>query len=200
MPSITTVPGNLAASILVAFVCVLIAACGGGGGGGGGSAPPLSPPGTLSYPSPQVYTVGDAITPLAPTITGMVSGYSVSPALPAGLALNATSGQITGTPTATTPSANYTVTASNSGGSSSFTLTISVNLAAPSGLSYASPQIFYRGVEIATLSPTVQGTVTGYSVAPALPAGLSLNPNSGQLSGTPTALSPAAFYTIKAQN
>lgn len=199
MPSITTVPGNLAAGFLVAFVSVLIAACG-GGGGGGGSAPPPSPPGTLSYASPQVYTAGVAITPLAPTITGTVSGYSVSPALPAGLALNATSGQITGTPTATTPSANYTITASNSGGSSSFTLTISVNLAAPSGLSYASPQTFYRGVAIATLSPTVQGTVTGYSVAPALPAGLSLDPNSGQLSGTPTALSPAAFYTIKAQN
>src|ERR1700730_8607973 len=127
MPSITTVPRNLAASFLVAFVCVLIAACG-GGGGGGGSAPPLSPPGALSYASPQVYTVGVAITPLAPTITGMVSGYSVSPALPAGLALNATSGQITGTPTAPTPSANYTITAGNSGGSSSFTLAISVNL------------------------------------------------------------------------
>ena len=69
MASITTVPRNLAASFLVAFVCVLIAACG-GGGGGGGSPPPVSPPGTLSYVSPQVYAVGVAITPLAPTITG----------------------------------------------------------------------------------------------------------------------------------
>jgi hypothetical protein len=199
MPSITTAPRNLAASFLVAFVCVLIAACG-GGGGGGGSPPPVSPPGPLSYVSPQVYAVGVAIIPLAPTITGTVSGYSVSPALPAGLALDAKSGQITGTATLVTSTANYAITASNSGGSSSFTLTISVNLAAPSGLAYPSPQTFFRGVAIATLIPAVQGTVAGYSVVPALPAGLSMDPTSGQLSGTPTAISPAAVYTITAQN
>jgi hypothetical protein len=48
MPSITTVPRNLAASFLVAFVCVLIAACGGGGGGSGSA--PLSPPGASWNP------------------------------------------------------------------------------------------------------------------------------------------------------
>ncbi len=199
MRSITTVPRNVAASFFVAFVCVLTAACG-GGGGGGSSAPPVGPPGTMSYASPQVYTVGVAITPLAPSITGTVSGYSVSPALPAGLALDAKSGQIAGTPTSTTSTANYTIAANNSGGSSSFALTISVNLAAPSGLAYPSPQTFFRGVAIATLIPAVQGKVAGYSVVPALPAGLSLDPSSGQLSGTPTALTPAAFYTITAQN
>jgi hypothetical protein len=200
MPSITTVPRNLAARSLVAFVCVLIAACGGGGGGSNSAPPPVSPPGALSYAGPQVYTVGVAITPLAPTVTGTVSGYAVSPALPPGLSLDAKSGQITGTPTSATTTANYTITASNSGGSSSFPLTISVNLAAPSGLAYPNPQTFFRGVAIATLIPAVQGTVAGYSVVPALPAGLSLDPISGQLSGTPTALSSAAFYAITAQN
>jgi hypothetical protein len=134
MPSITIVARNLAARFLVAFVCVLIAACGGGGGGSSSPPPPVSPPGALSYATPQVYTVGVAITPLAPTIMGTVSGYAVSPALPAGLELDAKSGQITGTPTSATTTTNYTFTASNSGGSSSFPLTISVNLAAPSGL------------------------------------------------------------------
>ena len=197
MQSIMTVPHKFAASLFVSFFSLLTAAC---GGGGGSSAPPPSPPGSLSYSSPQVYTVGVAITPLSPTVTGTVSGYSVSPALPAGIALDAKSGQISGTPTAAASTANYTITASNSGGSSSFALTISVNLAAPSGLAYPNPQTFYRGVAIANVIPSVQGTVAIYSVVPALPAGVSLDPTSGQLSGTPTALSPAAFYTITAQN
>lgn len=66
----------------------------------------------LSYSSPRVYTVGVTIGTLLPKISGSVSSYSVSPALPAGLALDATSGQITGTPTASGAAANYTVTAS----------------------------------------------------------------------------------------
>lgn len=202
MRSTMAVSRNFAASALISFVYVLIAACGGGGGGNNAAAPPVppAPPGTLSYSSPQVYTVGVAITPLAPSILGTVSGYSVSPALPAGLALDAKSGQITGTPTSPASTANYTITASSSGGSSSFTLTISVNLAAPSGLAYPSPQIFFRGVAIVSLSPAIVGMVVNYSVVPALPPGLSLDPISGQLSGTPTALSPTAFYAITAQN
>lgn len=45
---------------------------------------------------------------------------------------------------------------------------------------------------------TVSPLVTGFSVAPALPAGLSLDPGSGVISGAPTALSPAQDYTITA--
>ena len=41
--------------------------------------------------------------------------------------------------------------------------------------------------------------VYGYSISPALPAGLSLNFISGEISGTPTALSTNTTYTITAQ-
>ena len=54
-----------------------------------------------------------------------LTGYSVSPALPAGLVLNA-DGSITGTPTALSPATNYTITATNAGGSSSYTISIAV--------------------------------------------------------------------------
>ncbi|MGC4040843.1 MAG: T9SS type A sorting domain-containing protein [Flavobacterium sp.] len=40
----------------------------------------------------------------------------------------------------------------------------------------------------------------GYSVSPGLPAGLSLNENTGTISGTPTVISPATDYTITASN
>src|ERR1700761_9310832 len=92
----------------VAIVCgsLSLGACGGGGGSGTSTAPPATPPppagvtapSALTYPSPPVFTVGQAITPLTPTVTGTVSSYAVSPGLPAGLALDATSGVISGTP------------------------------------------------------------------------------------------------------
>ena len=43
------------------------------------------------------------------------------------------------------------------------------------------------------------GTVT-YSVAPTLPAGLSINPANGTISGTPTAATPSNTYTVTATN
>jgi hypothetical protein len=71
---------------------------------------------------------------------------------------------------------------------------------APSGLSYTSPTIVSQGVAMTALSPTVTGTVTSYSVSPALPAGISLNTTSGQISGIPTATAPQATYKITAAN
>jgi YVTN family beta-propeller protein len=64
---------------------------------------------------------------LSPTVTGTVTSYVVSPALPAGLALNSSTGVISGTPTTVTPAATYTVTASNSAGNTSFGLNLSVD-------------------------------------------------------------------------
>jgi len=80
----------------------------------------------LSYASPQSYTVGTAITSLDPIVTGTVASYSVAPALPAGLALDASTGRISGTPTAAERERAYTVTASNATGNTTFALTLSV--------------------------------------------------------------------------
>ena len=79
-----------------------------------------------------------------PTTTGgAVALYSVSPALPAGLSLSTTTGAISGTPTAVTATASYTVTASNSAGSTTTSLSITVNDQPPSGLSYSNPTAVY---------------------------------------------------------
>src|SRR5687767_9250174 len=91
----------------------LIAACGGGGGGGGGgpggSQATTAPPTSLSYSSPAGFVVGQPVAQLVPTVTGTVSGYSVSPTLPVGLTLNATTGVISGTPTAVHATTLYVV-------------------------------------------------------------------------------------------
>ncbi|MBS1799782.1 MAG: putative Ig domain-containing protein [Acidobacteria bacterium] len=91
---------------------------------------PVPAPTNLSYArSPITATVGKAFTPDLPLVTGVVSSYTVSPALPAGMTLDSTNGVIAGTPTSITASANYTITATNSGGSTTATVAIVVNKA-----------------------------------------------------------------------
>lgn len=53
-------------------------------------------------------------------------GYSISPALPAGLYLNPTTGEIGGTPSVISPATDYIITASNLDGESSFIINITV--------------------------------------------------------------------------
>jgi hypothetical protein len=62
--------------------------------------------------------------------------YSVSPALPVGLSLNPSSGVISGTPTAASPQATYTITATNAVGSTASTLSLTVNTLTPPSTSY----------------------------------------------------------------
>lgn len=93
------------------------------------------PPSGLSYtPSSASGTVDAAIGSLTPTVTGTVTAYSVSPALPAGLSISTSTGVISGTPTAVSASATYTVTATNGTGSTTATVTIEVS---PAGSTFA---------------------------------------------------------------
>jgi hypothetical protein len=109
------------------LILIVTAGCGGGGGSGGPPPPPATPaPTGFSYPSPQIYPLGTAIAPLSPAITGAVTSYSSSPALPTGLLIDSHTGIITGTPTVAQPSADYMITAVNSGGSAIFSMSIAV--------------------------------------------------------------------------
>lgn len=99
--------------ILLAFV----PACGGGGGGGGPTVPAIAPT-TLGFSSGEVFaTSGVALDSVTATVDGDPVTFSISPALPAGLTLNPSSGTISGTPTVPAPRRVYDVTASNTGGS-----------------------------------------------------------------------------------
>jgi hypothetical protein len=90
----------------------------------------LPPPSGLSYtPSSASGTVGTAIGSLTPTVTGTVTSYSVSPALPAGLFISPSTGVISGTPTAVSALDTYTVTAANGTGTTTATVTIEVSAA-----------------------------------------------------------------------
>jgi Putative Ig domain len=159
-----------------------------------------APPSGLAYTSPVHAVAGTALAALSPTVIGAVTSYSVTPALPAGLSLDTVSGVVSGTPSTATAQAIYTITASNSAGSTTFALSLTVNPPAPTGLSYSSPVQLTVGVAAPTLTPTVTGIVASYAVTPALPAGLSLNTSSGEITGTPTVAVAKTSYTITATN
>ena len=88
------------------------------------------------------------------------------------------------------------------GGSTTAALAILVNDVPPSGLAYGTnPATYPRGAAIApNLPSSTGGAVEGYAVTPALPAGITLHPTTGALSGTPTALAALAGYTVVATN
>jgi hypothetical protein len=104
-------------------------------------------PSSLSYNSPNVFTRGTTITNINPQpFGGAVVNYSITPNLPEGLYFNALSGIISGTPLVISEETSYKITASNSGGSTSFDLLITVNDIAPNTLSYASPNVLLKEV------------------------------------------------------
>src|SRR5271167_4915370 len=72
--------------------------------------------------------------------------------------------------------------------------------------SLATPILSYNGShpfpavvgESIALTPAVSGMVGHYTVSPALPPGLSLDGQSGVISGTPTLTSESAIYMVNA--
>ena len=162
------------------------------------------PPANLVYTrNTAAYTKGTTITPNAPHSTGgPVITYAISPSLPGGLAMDTTTGIISGTPTELTVAATYTVTATNTGGSASVDLTLGVNDVRPSNLAYpTNPGVYTKGAAISTNTPTCAGgPVVSYAVAPTLPIGLALDAATGAITGTPTAITSLATYTVTATN
>ena len=149
------------------------------------------------------FTNGLDIGIISPNITNPVSSFSINPSLPAGLILNTSNGEITGTATTTSSNTIYTITATNAGGSGTATISIIVNPPPPPApiITYASSfNIFNAGSLIGNIIPTVTGIANSWTITPSLPAGLLFNTTTGVISGTPTAVSDNAFYVISATN
>jgi hypothetical protein len=169
------------------------------------NAPPIiipNPPIVINNPpiiaNNSLTAVGAVGTPFSFTITasGSPTSYAASP-LPAGLSLVAATGAITGIPT-TAGTSVVTLNASNASGTSSATLTITIAPAA------AVPIITSPSSVTGTLGApfsftiTASGSPTSYT-AFNLPPGLSLNPLTGEITGTPTRAT-TTFVTLGATN
>lgn len=164
----------------------------------------LGPPTTPSFPGSLSLPTGLAVTAITPAASvGADVTWSISPSLPTGLSLDGATGAITGIPLLVTSPTSYTITATNDAGSASTTMSLATPLGAPTSLTY--PTTTWVGSvllgTISTLTPTLTGgQVQTWSVSPQLPAGLSLNPSTGVLSGVPLNLLGTSTYTITASN
>jgi sugar lactone lactonase YvrE/predicted secreted Zn-dependent protease len=154
----------------------------------------------ISYSTPQTYAVGNVITQLSPINTGTAATYSVSPNLLTGLSINASTGVISGTPTAVSQPTAYTVTATNVAGSDSFNIVINTVGVKPT-ISYTTSESYIINTAITPLTPTTTGSpVTSYVISPSLSTGLSFDSSTGTISGTPIVAIGEKTYTITANN
>src|SRR5438874_2193739 len=137
------------------------------------------------------------------TATNNPTSYNAT-GLPAGLSVNTTTGVISGTPAAGTDTASpysVTISATNSGGTRSATLTLTINPPPPP---VVQPPLSATGQVGVAFSYTITATnnPTSYN-ATGLPAGLSVNTSTGVISGTPAAGTDAGSpysVTISATN
>jgi hypothetical protein len=151
--------------------------------------PALTVSGPASLPS---WTRGRAYPATAITATGGTGGYGyAATGLPAGLAINPTTGAITGTPT-TAQTTTVVVTVTDSSGNTatrSYSLTVN---AAPTIATASLPNGTQNSSYSATLAGSAGTTPYTWSIA-GKPAWLTLNPSTGALSGTPTATGTSTF-------
>lgn len=151
--------------------------------------------------------LGGSVSLAPPVVSGGVAtGFGVSPALPAGLSLDPSSGLVSGTPSAAIAATQFTLTATTLAGSGNapFTLVVTATQpAAPLGLDYAGgPFTAPHGLAYTGPAPTFTNTPAGvvFTVSPALPAGLAVDPLTGVIAGTPLAAAAQRAYTVTAGN
>ena len=126
-----------------------------GSANGAGTASTFYLPFGIAADAGGLVYVGDLTTNLIRKI--VATPYTVSPTLPAGLSLNNTTGIISGTPTAVTAQAAYTIKANNNNNTAATQLSITVTSPGVLGLSQSLNYI-------ATYTPRITGITTNSSV------------------------------------
>jgi hypothetical protein len=146
--------------------------------------------------------VGQAIMAQTPTVTGGTKPYSITiaPALPSGLAINATTGQISGSATAKYAQTSHVVTVTDADNqTATTTLVVTINPAFGIVKNYGPVQ----GTIGYPIKFPGQASIEGgkppysYSISPTtLPNGVNLNALTGVISGTPTVLYALADHVV----
>lgn len=136
---------------------------------------------------------------------GAVTSFSVSPTPPRGMTFNASTGALSGKPEIT-GLYYFTITGTNSAGSSSSRFNLTVSEPTAKGI-YPTCQTVSGVVGQPLITATFTDIGIGVDTPPynfsikagtlALPAGLTLDVYTGVISGTPTAALPATVFTLQ---
>ncbi|HFW3544634.1 TPA: inverse autotransporter beta domain-containing protein [Salmonella enterica subsp. diarizonae serovar 61:l,v:z35] len=150
----------------------------------------------------RVLPVDNMITILPITITGGVNPtVTINPALPSGLTINATTGEISGVTKALTTAQVYTLSVTDSNGSPTKTLSLTLStIQGPNITATIADKTVEQGKPV-DYTPITAGAPTGsgplsYSIQATLPAGLGLNSTNGRITGTPSRITPTETYTM----
>lgn len=159
-----------------------------------------------------------AVTLTPVVVGGPVDSFAIvgfTTTLPTGITFDKVTGVLSGTPTAVFTAANRTIRAYATGGVDSITRTVRISCALVTSLAWrdstkpADTLLLRRNVAV-TFTPTYfGGTLDSFKVvttfggggggiaATTLPDGITLNPLTGVISGTPTSTFPVANRTIR---
>ena len=173
---------------------------------------------TTSIPSATIgtaYVLGNSLVDFAASgSTPITWSWAGNPTLPPGLTMDATTGQIIGTPTGSAASYTVNVTATGPVGASPLTdvksFTFSTVAALP-GSPVINTSALQTALDAATgwaavneefsFQLTATNSPTSWTLAArTLPAGLSLNPTTGVISGTPTGAAGDIEFSVTATN
>jgi hypothetical protein len=131
---------------------------------------------------------------------GAIASYSISPAAPAGLTFNTSTGLLAGTPTVVAVETTYTITATNATGSAAKTFTLTVAPTAPAFTLSSSTETRTKNTAATGFTINSTGGAISRFTINATPPGMSFNTTTGALTGTPNTVAAATNYTITAIN
>jgi hypothetical protein len=157
----------------------------------------------ISYiPQEMTLTNNTTMTHWTPiNVGGPVVSWSITPELSPGLLFDSSNGTIFGLPTEVTPLLNYTVSATNSGGTSEFNINITVVGNVPFF------EYIPRDIDLLNNSSTLDllpystgGTVLQWAISPELSVGLSFDNATGRIYGMPGVLAHRTLYLVTGVN
>ena len=130
-----------------------------------------------------------------------VAAVRFEPPLPPGLAFDDASGAIGGTPLEARALTEHRALLSNAGGQSEARLTIEVRQAAPE-FAYAEPDRWLETGQTDFVMRPERAHPAGarFSVSPELPPGVTLDADSGEITGMPRRASPLTTYVVRAES
>ncbi|MCS7064252.1 MAG: putative Ig domain-containing protein [Methylacidiphilales bacterium] len=144
---------------------------------------------TITSSNTATTTAGQSFSYTLTATSSLTPTLTITPINPApGLSINAST--LSGTPT-TPGTYTYSLNASNSCGTTSQTLTLNVSPAAPPVLPpISNPPSIVQGSPISPITPSAPTVASGCSPVTwsmsGHPTGLTINPSTGQITGTPT--------------